>query len=101
MMAVSLRGVIAQRLLKTVDGKRCAALEILSVTPAFANLIREGKSFQIPSIIQAGKGEGMQLMDQAIGALPAAKRLSIEQAQKFAVTKSSFQLNSSGGISYG
>jgi twitching motility protein PilT len=73
MLAESLRGVIAQQLLKTIDGKRCAALEILSVTTAVSNLIREGKTFQIPSVIQTGKG-GMQLMDQAIQAACGRKK---------------------------
>jgi twitching motility protein PilT len=90
MLAESLKGVIAQNLLKTVDGKRCAALEILAVTVAVSNLIREGKTFQIPSVIQTGKAEGMQLMDQAIQALVAAKKVTLEEAQKFAVNKALF-----------
>jgi twitching motility protein PilT len=96
MLAESLRGVIAQQLLKTADGKRCAALEILSVTPAVSNLIREGKTFQIPSVIQTGKAEGMQLMDQAIQALFAAKRITADEAQKFATNKSLFQPAAAG-----
>jgi twitching motility protein PilT len=91
MLAESLRGVVAQQLLKTVDGKRCAALEILSVTPAVSNLIREGKTFQIPSIIQTGKGEGMQLMDQAIQGLFAARKITAEEAQRYVTNKSLFQ----------
>ncbi len=90
MLAESLKGVIAQQLLKTVDGKRCAALEILAVTVAVSNLIREGKTFQIPSIIQTGKAEGMQLMDQALQALVAAKRVTPDEAHKFAVNKALF-----------
>src|SRR5574341_68791 len=90
MLAESLKGVIAQQLLKTVDGKRCAALEILAVTVAVSNLIREGKTFQIPSIIQTGKAEGMQLMDQALQPLVAAKRVTPEEAHKFAVNKTPF-----------
>jgi twitching motility protein PilT len=90
MLAESLKGVIAQQLLKSVDGKRCAALEILTVTVAVSNLIREGKTFQIPSIIQTGKAEGMQLMDQALQALVAAKRVTAEEAAKYAVTKALF-----------
>jgi len=96
MLSESLKGVVAQQLLKTVDGKRCAALEILVVTPAVSNLIREGKTFQVPSIIQTGKGEGMQLMDQAIQALLAAKRVTPEEALRFAVNKSLFQ-DAAGG----
>jgi twitching motility protein PilT len=101
MLSESLKGVIAQQLLKTMDGKRCAALEILVVTPAVSNLIREGKTFQIPSVIQTGKGEGMQLMDQAIQALLAAKKITLEEAQKNATQKSLFQSPPSGLASHG
>jgi twitching motility protein PilT len=101
MLSESLKGVIAQQLLKTVDGKRCAALEILVVTPAVSNLIREGKTFQIPSVIQTGKGEGMQLMDQAIQALLAAKKITLEEAQRNAVHKTLFQSPASGLASHG
>jgi twitching motility protein PilT len=92
MLGESLKGVIAQNLLKTVDGKRCAALEIMAVNSAVANLVREGKTFQLPSIIQTGRGDGMQLMDQAIQALLAEKRISAEEAHRFAVNKSLFPL---------
>ncbi|ORJ61245.1 type IV pilus twitching motility protein PilT [Geothermobacter hydrogeniphilus] len=90
MLAESLKGVIAQQLPRTVDGKRCAALEILSVTPAVANLIREGKTFQIPSVIQTGRGEGMQLMDQSLQELLRGKRISAEEAHRFAHNKAQF-----------
>ena len=51
----------------TADGKgRAAALEILICNSAVANLIREAKTFQVPSIMQTAKGDGMQLMDQHI-----------------------------------
>jgi twitching motility protein PilT len=91
MLGESLRGVIAQQLLRTVDGKRCAALEILGVTPAVANLIREGKTFQIPSVIQTGRAQGMQLMDQSIQELLTAGKVSREEALKFATNKALFQ----------
>ena len=64
MLGESLKGVIAQVLLKTKDGKgRRAALEIMVGTSAIANLIRENKIHQIPSMIQTGKKDGMQLPD--------------------------------------
>jgi len=67
MLGESLKGVIAQVLLKTKDGKgRRAALEIMVGTSAIANLVRENKIHQIPSIIQTGKKDGMQLLDQHI-----------------------------------
>jgi len=91
MLAESLKGVVAQQLLRTTDGRRCAALEILVVTPAVSNLIREGKTFQIPSVMQTGKSMGMQLMDQAMQELVAAKRVAPEEAQKYAVNKTLFQ----------
>jgi twitching motility protein PilT len=91
MLGESLKGVIAQQLLRTVDGKRCAALEILSVNSAVSNLIREGKTFQIPSVIQTGKGEGMQLMDQALQDLLQARRIDQEEAYRFASNKSLFE----------
>src|SRR5262245_64830894 len=55
MLSESLKGVVAQTLLKRKGGGRVAALEILVVTPAVSNLIREGKTFQIPSLMQTGK----------------------------------------------
>lgn len=91
MLAESLKGVIAQQLLKTIDGKRCAALEILYVTHAVSNLIREGKTFQIPSVIQTGKNEGMQMMDQALQELVNKKRVTMAEAEKYASDKAPFQ----------
>lgn len=90
MLSESLRGVVAQQLLRTVDGKRCAALEILKINAASANLIREGKTFQIPSIIQTGRGEGMQLMDQALQELLNSGRIDADEARRYAVNKGLF-----------
>ena len=62
-----IRAIVAQVLFKRVGQKgRCPALEILIATPAVRNLIREGKTHQIPSMIQTGKKYGMQLLDDAI-----------------------------------
>lgn len=66
MLSESLKGVIAQTLCKKIGGGRIAALEILIVTTATSNLIREGKTFQIPSIMQTSKGEGMTLLNDAL-----------------------------------
>ncbi|MCK9276404.1 MAG: type IV pilus twitching motility protein PilT [Syntrophales bacterium] len=66
-LADGIRAVIAQVLFKRIDKPgRCAALEILIATPAVRNLIRESKTFQIPSMIQTGKKFGMQLLDDSI-----------------------------------
>jgi twitching motility protein PilT len=67
MLSESLRGVVAQQLLRKKGGQgRVAAHEILVGTPAVGNLIREAKTFQIPSVIQTGKKDGMIQMDQSI-----------------------------------
>jgi twitching motility protein PilT len=66
-LADGIRAVISQVLFKRIDRKaRCAAPEIMIATPAVRNLIRESKTFQIPSMMQAGKKYGMQLLDDAI-----------------------------------
>ncbi len=67
MLSESLKGVLAQRLLRRADGKgRVLAMEVLMGTPAVAALIREKKTFQLQSVIQTGKKEGMQAMDEAV-----------------------------------
>ena len=66
MLSESLKGVIAQTLLRTKDGKRVAAHEILLCPPAVANLIREGKTYQLPSQMQVGKSLGMVTMNDSI-----------------------------------
>ena len=66
MLSESLKGVIAQNLLRTKDGKRVAAHEILLCPSSVANLIREGKTFQLPSQIQIGKSLGMVPMNDSI-----------------------------------
>jgi twitching motility protein PilT len=66
-LADGIRAVISQVLFKRADKKgRCPALEILIANPAVRNLIRESKTFQIPSMIQTGKKYGMQLLDDSI-----------------------------------
>jgi twitching motility protein PilT len=66
MLSVSLKGVVAQTLMKKKSGGRVAALEILMVTPAIANLIRDAKTFQIPSIMQTSGRMGMVMLNDAI-----------------------------------
>ena len=69
-LAGCLAGVVSQQLAPTTDGKgRAAAAEVLVVTPAVRNLIREGKTHQIYSAMQAGGKHGMQVMDQALAQL--------------------------------
>jgi twitching motility protein PilT len=91
-LSESLRGVICQQLLKTADGKgRAAAMEIMVGTPAIGNLIREGKTFQIPSIMQTARKDGMQLMDQHILDLLKTKQISPEEAYRCCNDKKQFE----------
>jgi twitching motility protein PilT len=81
MLAESLRGVLAQRLLRRADGKgRALALEMLIASGAVSALIRERKTFQLASVIQTGRREGMQTMDDAVVALVRAGVVSVEDA---------------------
>ncbi len=92
MLSESLKGVVCQQLLKTSDGKgRVAALEIMLGTPAVGNLIREAKTFQIPSIIQTAKKDGMQLMDQHLLDLLKTKRINPEEAYRCSIDKKQFE----------
>ena len=80
MVSESLRGVISQQLIPRADGKgRVLALEILTNTPAVANVIREAKTFMLPGIIQTGKKQGMQLMDDALAELHRRGLISAEE----------------------
>jgi twitching motility protein PilT len=80
-LADGLRAIVAQNLLKRIDRKgRVAALEIMIATPAIRNLIREAKTFQIPSSIQTGKKYGMQTMDDAIMGYLQKKWISSDDA---------------------
>jgi len=77
----SIQAVVSQQLVRTVDGKsRVPAVEVMVATPAVRNLIREGKTHQIGSIIQSGAKYGMQALDQALVALVKQGKVSYEAA---------------------
>ena len=81
MVSESLRGIISQQLIPRADGTdRVLALETLTNTPAVANVIREAKTFMLPGIIQTGKKQGMQLMDDALSGLHARGLISADEA---------------------
>jgi twitching motility protein PilT len=80
-LAGSLQGVVTQQLLPMIGGEgRVAAVEVLIATSAVRNLIREGKQFQIPTLMQSGGKHGMQTMDQALAGLVKAGRISMDDA---------------------
>jgi len=81
MVSESLRGIISQQLVPRADGTgRCLAMEILMNNPAVGNLIREGKTFMLPGVIQTGKKQGMQLMDDSLQSLYESGLISPEEA---------------------
>jgi twitching motility protein PilT len=91
MLSESLKGVIAQNLCRKIGGGRAAALEILMVTSAVSNLIREGKTFQIPSMMQVGKAVGMISLNDALMELVTKKLVAPDEAHSKAVDKAGFE----------
>lgn len=91
MLSESLKGVIAQTLLPKKGGGRVAALEVLIVTPAISNLIREGKTFQIPSAMQTGKNHGMVVLNDALFDLVQKGIVEPKDAYIKAVDKANFE----------
>ncbi|HVK61710.1 MAG TPA: type IV pilus twitching motility protein PilT [Bdellovibrionales bacterium] len=84
MLSESLRGVIAQALLPRADKPgRVAAIEVMVNTKAVANLIREGKTFQVPSAMQTGKKEGMITYEMAMEKLLAKGMIDAKVAAEF------------------
>ncbi len=80
-LSLTLQGIISQQLIPRLDGTgRAAAMEILTATQALRNLIREGKSHQILSVIQTGARNGMQSMDIALKNLYSTGKISYEEA---------------------
>lgn len=91
MLADSLKAVCAQILLRTADGSgRIACNEILLSSSALSNSIREGKTSNIRNIIQGGKGQGMQLMDDVIQKYLSERKITAEEAYMKATEKSRF-----------
>jgi len=90
MLADSLRGVISQTLCKKIGGGRVAAREVLFNTAPVANLIRERKTFQIPSIVQTSKRLGMVTMNDALLELVDRGQVEPEEACLHASDKTAF-----------
>jgi twitching motility protein PilT len=81
-LSVALQGIMTQTLLPTADGSgRCVAAEVLVPTPAVRNLIREGKSHQIYSVLQTGGSYGMQTMDASLAGLVRAQKITKQLAE--------------------
>jgi twitching motility protein PilT len=91
MLSESLRGVIAQTLCRKIGGGRVAALEVLIANGAVSNLIREGKTFQIPSLMQVNKAIGMVSLNDALVDLVAKKLVAPDEAYAKSVDKNGFE----------
>jgi twitching motility protein PilT len=91
MLSESLKGVISQTLCRKIGGGRAAALEVLIVTSAVSNLIRESKTFQIQSMMQVGKAVGMVTLNDALMDLVNKKIVAPEEAYAKAIDKSGLE----------
>ncbi|HDJ1467074.1 TPA: type IV pilus twitching motility protein PilT [Clostridioides difficile] len=93
-------GVVSQQLLPTADGKgRIAAIELMFATPAIKNLIREGKTYQIPNMIQTGVKVGMKTMDQDLMELYKNGKITKDMALS-RCTDQEFMTRMIGGVNY-
>jgi len=92
-LSTVLEGIISQTLLPLADGKgRTCAQEVLVANSAIRNLIREGKSHQIPSVLQSSASEGMQGLDQALKALVRAGKVTPQVAMSVASNPQDFKM---------
>ncbi len=91
-LASSLQGVVTQTLVPTIDGKRrVVACEIMIPNSAIRNLIREGKVFQIPSIMQTSQSDGMQTLDAALATLVRSGQIDRSEALKRCAEEAEFE----------
>jgi twitching motility protein PilT len=91
MLSESLKGVIAQNLCRKIGGGRVAVLEVLLINSAISNLIRESKTFQIPSMMQVGRSQGMVSLNEALMELVTKKMVEPQEAYLKAVDRAGFE----------
>jgi twitching motility protein PilT len=92
MLAEGLRAVVTQRLIPEASGNGLVlAAEVMIGTVPLANLIRSEKTFQLPSLMQTGRAQGMQSMDDAIRQLLEAKKITFDTAVEYAENKKAFR----------
>ncbi len=88
MLSESLKGVVAQVLCKRIGGGRVAAQEVLLCTGSVSNLIREGKTYQIPSVMQTSRGHGMVTLNDSLLELVKKKVIEPNEAISKSVARS-------------
>jgi twitching motility protein PilU len=91
-LSLNLRGFVSQRLVKTKDGKRAAALEILLGTPRVADLIKNGKVEEIKEVMEKSENLGMRTFDSALFQLYREGKISLEEALKNADSENNLRL---------
>lgn len=91
-LSLNLRGIISQRLIPTVDGKRCAAIEVLLGTPRVCDLIKQGKVDEIKEVMEKSEAQGMQTFDTALYKLYKQGKISLDEALKNADSKNNLRL---------
>ncbi len=90
-LSTSIEAVVAQQLVPKIGGGRVAAIEIMVATSALRNLIREGKSYQIYSVIETGHQYGMQAMDRVLSDLHRSGTVTFDDAASRAIDRENFQ----------
>lgn len=91
-LSLNMRGIISQRLIPTIDGKRCAAIEILLGTPRAADLIKKGAVSELKELMEKSEEQGMQTFDMALFKLFKQRKISLEEALKNADSKNNLRL---------
>ena len=91
-LSLNMRGIVSQRLIPTVDGKRAAAIEILVGTPRAADLIAKGAVSDLKELMEKSEEQGMQTFDRALFKLYKAGRISEEEALKNADSRNNLRL---------
>ncbi|MGB3621254.1 MAG: PilT/PilU family type 4a pilus ATPase [Ketobacter sp.] len=91
-LSLNMRGIISQRLIPTIDGKRAAAIEILLGTPRVCDLIKQGKVDEIKEVMLKSEAQGMQTFDTALYQLYKSKKISMDEALKNADSKNNLRL---------
>jgi twitching motility protein PilU len=92
-LSLNLRAFVSQRLIKTVDGKRAAAIEILLGTPLVQDMIRRGDVHEIKEVMEKSESLGMQTFDRALYRLVKSGRITMDEAMKNADSPNNLRLN--------
>lgn len=91
-LSLNMRGIISQRLIPTVDGKRAAAIEILLGSPRVCDLVKQGKVDEIKEVMLKSEAQGMQTFDTALYQLYKQKKITMDEALKNADSKNNLRL---------